>query len=191
MHSGLINVWRGGSCKSIRKCVRVHKRNLRTSTLCENQESLVILTDSSAFSNLTADGQYASLGLTLLGCLAKAQSLIRPFSKIQDITVPDPIALIQKTTIAATNEDDLGEVVSREAVDPAIVDTLEDQHSTASGQDNQFYHVAEKRRKNDQKSVNVSNMQELGPASNPNAKKKSKKKRKRGDEFDDLFSTLL
>lgn len=151
---------------------------------------------------MTADGQYASLGLTLLGCLAKARSVVRPFAKgveAEEVEESKP-AETKAINVAVQQEADLGEVISREKASPqvevgkskksSIIDNEIDIDADEIG--TQTKQVKKKKRKIEslEKQGAVTAVDEASP-SLPMEKAKKKKKRKKADAFDDLFSSLL
>lgn len=149
-----------------------------------------------AFSNLTADGQYASVGLTLLACLAKAKSVVRPFSNVQEGEQKDVVAEVRVEAVPSGGEDDLGEIIKRETLVEAAevkkpkkpimieneIDIDEEDITSRSQQDRK-----NKKRKNPVEESTHS----ISTPDSTAIKKAKKKKRKQGDAFDDLFSSLL
>src|SRR5690349_1042201 len=73
-----------------------------------------------AFSTVVADNQYASLGLMLMGCLARLNKLISlPREREED--EGDKVARVEKTPSRNVfYGEDLGEAVSREEMDESV-----------------------------------------------------------------------
>ncbi|KFY81700.1 hypothetical protein V500_11172 [Pseudogymnoascus sp. VKM F-4518 (FW-2643)] len=76
-----------------------------------------------AFSTVVADNQYASLGLMLMGCLARLNKLIS-FPKDEDEEV-DEVVNVEKTTSShVLHVEDFGEAISREELDGSVNKTV-------------------------------------------------------------------
>jgi ribonuclease MRP protein subunit RMP1 len=149
---------------------------------------------------LTADGQYASLGLTLLGCLAKARSVIRPFARGLEAEEVEESKTEESVVASAQRDNDLGEVISREkpapqvevgkSKKPLMIDNEIDIDADEIG--TQTMQLKKKKRDigslGGQEAIDI--IDEASP-SLPMEKAKKKKKRKKADAFDDLFSSLL
>jgi len=124
-----------------------------------------------------ADNQFANLGLMLVGTLARFRRVIQPFSKIKDEAEDAEIKLDE--SLIKQGDLDLGEVVKREDL------------GRSKDADDEDVHVELGKSKKEKRSAG---MQELGHESMAEStpSKPRKKKRKRGgDEFDDLFGSLL
>lgn len=141
---------------------------------------------------MTADLQYAALGLMLLGCLARARSLIWQFSKRR--TPTDSQTTQSKATQSIPKidfEDDLGEVLKREPIANLEEQQIKVVKSRASSLVNDY--TAENRplnERDDTKPESASPDRDLKHSRSSEPAKKRKKKRK-GDAFDDLFSGLF
>jgi ribonuclease MRP protein subunit RMP1 len=159
--------------------------------LCSIDQSADFLV--SAFSNLTADLQYAALGMMLIGCLARARSLIRQFSNRKTSTEsqtrePEATQAIPEIGL----RDDLGEVLRREPfanLDAQQVESVEERPNSL-----EMVSTLGKYPLNPQAHIEVERAspgRSLKNSRSSTPAKKKKKKNKRGDTFDDLFSGLL
>ncbi|RFU25992.1 hypothetical protein B7463_g10355, partial [Scytalidium lignicola] len=129
-----------------------------------------------AFSNVVADNQYSTLGLLLIGCLARIQKAIRPLRRVEEVkTVVDDIPLPSKT-----DEIDLGERVRRDQADVLDADSnkAEDEEQVTE-------------RKKVKKANENFNDEDKKDGMDSSLPKRPKKKRKKGDAFDNLFASLL
>ena len=135
-----------------------------------------------AFSNVVADNQYATLGLMLMGTLARVQSVIRPLGKeVEEIGEVDEEIEILEEKGDADDGADLGEVITREEVE--LVAKVEKDKDV--GEDEIKLKTTKKKRKIGVVDSSAKKTIEATPSKRP------KKKRKKGDAFDDLFDTLL
>lgn len=166
-----------------------------------------------SFSQLAADNQFAQLGLVLLGVLAQVEAAIAPFLKAEPLPEPEPappavLPSAAQTTRPLVKNDaghlpapfgiasvdiDLGVAVSRDELDDDDVDAAPPDSRPMkkrkdpglnSGSGNS---TTLKKRNAD---GDVSPEPRI-PSSKGVKKIKKKKKRKGGDEFDDLFSSLV
>lgn len=143
---------------------------------------------SRAFTNLTADGQYASLGLMLVGCLARARNVIRPFGNLKQNQ-----EICNNVNDIPTTNDDLGELVKRDSPlgwedDDQTTSVHEDVILASDDQVALPQTSRQKQKKSKRlpgKDVNVLAMEMLGGEKHP------KKKRKKANTFDSLFSSLI
>ncbi|KAK1968094.1 hypothetical protein LY78DRAFT_655640 [Colletotrichum sublineola] len=152
-----------------------------------------------AFSQLAADGQHAALGLVLLGVLARINSAITPLALRQPKRGDEmlPIANLSpshrdavKAKESQTNPEpmDLGVVISRDQVKLAAKPL--DRRSTREDAEAVIAPIASKKKR---KLVDA-------PITEPEPSRRSKEKRsekrlgkksKKGDEFSDLFSSIM
>ena len=163
---------------------------------------------SSAFSNLVADNQYSALGLVLLGCLARVKSVIRQFVEEEKIEGTDSEAevegdvVMEPMTIENERQDDLGEVVDRREILGNLEGPLYDDEVSGEEQEMLEEQIAPETTEETPR-VTISKQgknKRMGPPVNrdesltretPTPSKPPKKKRKKGDAFDDLFSSLI
>jgi ribonuclease MRP protein subunit RMP1 len=143
-----------------------------------------------AFSTLVADNQYAALGLLLIGILARLRTVLEVLGKelgieIEIEEIESPALVEEKEVKAPQNDvsDDFGEVVSRTAV------TVEEDN--VLGEDDQESPVVSKKKDGKKKRKEVEEAQKGKEAMDSTPSKRPKKKRKKGDAFDDLFSGLV
>jgi ribonuclease MRP protein subunit RMP1 len=159
-----------------------------------------------AFSNLVADNQYAALGLVLMGTLARVKRVIRPFGpekirsechsedRLQDLT-----SELEKNDAVLLGEADLGEVVNREEVGKMVASSGKVGGSGAARKDNS----GEGEGSSDEVQINKGKKKRKDVIKESTAEwnavesrtmimttKGPKKKRRKGDAFDDLFSSL-
>lgn len=128
-----------------------------------------------AFSQLAADNQFAPLGLLLLGVLADVHVVVRLLLGEEDGAAASPALRIpevadkgQEAAAGMAAAEDLGVAVSRESI--GLAGHVEGVDSETRGSSNQARDTAPVLR----------------------SREKAKKKRKKqGDEFDDLFSSLI
>ena len=129
------------------------------------------------FSRVVADNQYSALGLMLLGTLASLQRLLAPFRqkvvKEKEAVVLEASKKVSRSTLPGEKDgEDLGERVSRRVED-----------------------VGEKIVRKRQLEEEVGTKKAWPKAERVKEKEKTskpvKKKKKKGDAIDDLFSGLL
>ena len=126
---------------------------------------------------LVADNQYAALGLMLLATLARVRKLILPLvgeAESKDEGLEDAMEAVEQSGL------DLGEVIPRDEIPgcSAKVNGEEVQNGTAM-----------KKLKKERGSGNEEPPSKASIDSTPT--KRPKKKRKKGDAFDDIFDSLM
>jgi ribonuclease MRP protein subunit RMP1 len=132
-----------------------------------------------AFSNLVADNQYAALGLMLLATLARMNRVISPLALKAIVTEP-----VLKEGLVASSAPD-GDVVAREDFGERIergAPTSTKEGNITPKSDNK---AAKKRGFATEETAMNKQVQASATPKPP------KKKRKKGDAFDDLFSGLM
>jgi ribonuclease MRP protein subunit RMP1 len=145
-----------------------------------------------AFSNLVADNQYSALGLTLLGSLARVRSVMGKLLEDEEEGVAEAEVRDETSMQGVEIGDDLGEVVSREEILGDVKDSRDDVDEEVefeqkkSGEQEEGEPSEETQKPTIAKPLKRMKIQETATASKP-----PKKKRKRGDAFDDLFSSLI
>ncbi|KAL5351813.1 Ribonuclease MRP protein subunit rmp1 [Pseudogymnoascus australis] len=76
-----------------------------------------------AFSTVVADNQYASLGLMLMGCLARLNKLIS-FPKDEDEEADEVVNMERTTSSHVLQVEDFGEAISREELEGSVKKTV-------------------------------------------------------------------
>jgi ribonuclease MRP protein subunit RMP1 len=138
----------------------------------------MLMTDvNRAFSNLTADNQFAPLGLMLLGCLARARMVVGGL-KGEDVEKAEDGGGNEQDVLAEERQDDVGEVVKRDEV----------VEQTYEGEQEDGIKVRNSKKQKRKKDAPDKAQKEVGDST---PLKRLKKKRKKGDAFDDLFSSLI
>ncbi|KAG4436962.1 hypothetical protein IFR05_007575, partial [Cadophora sp. M221] len=138
-----------------------------------------------AFSNLVADNQYAALGLMLMATLARIRTVLRGLGKEKEGGGGDEEGGgdARETSgaeeVADTRETDLGEVVSREKI------------AEIKGDEGGVEIQKFKKKKRRETLEDEERRAGAGLEAVPMPAKRPKKKRKKGDTFDDLFAGLI
>ncbi|KAK6349730.1 hypothetical protein TWF696_006009 [Orbilia brochopaga] len=83
--------------------------------LLSRLQDTVIPSSYTAFTHLTTSTQYAGLGMVLLGCLARVYTVLKPITPTARHQKPLPLKQ-PSTKPVKEEEEDLGEVISRESV---------------------------------------------------------------------------
>jgi len=130
-----------------------------------------------AFSAVVADNQFASLGLMLVGTLARAQKVIKPLRK--EIERDKDAEPDLNDALMGQEGLDFGEVIKREETEKNRVGMAEE-----DGEANFVLKNLKKHKGMDEPK------DEIREESTP-AKPRKKRKKKGGDELDALFGTLL
>ncbi|KFY35988.1 hypothetical protein V494_05419 [Pseudogymnoascus sp. VKM F-4513 (FW-928)] len=174
-----------------------------------------------AFSTVVADNQYASLGLMLMGCLARLNKLIS-FPKDEDEEVDEVVKVEKITSSHVLQVEDFGEAISREELEGSVNKTVKElktpkkgKKSTDAGEDlsplGSGLSVSKSSKKVITETVAPESDNAVSPPPTTEKKRKKalektitttstktttpkpqkKKRKKGGDEFDDLFSGLI
>ncbi|KAG0648282.1 RNA-processing rmp1 [Hyphodiscus hymeniophilus] len=136
-----------------------------------------------AFGGLVADNQYAALGLMLIGTLARARKIIGPLrgqvmaGEREGEKIGDRIVEVER------QHQDLGEVIRREDVVSDERPDILDQHGPDGA-------AGPKRLESRKRSVAAAETKSTAAAESISMKG-PKRKRKKGDAFDDLFAGLV
>ena len=149
-----------------------------------------------AFSNLVADNQYSALGLVLLGCLARVKSALAQLVDEEE----DAVSEVGKEVFvevegAEVPSDDFGEIVKREAVLAGLEDDEgeEDERKKRST-------IEETPQLTMSNSAQLESEQPGSPSVDKSSEQdmvvhaprpRKKRKKGKGDAFDDLFSSLI
>lgn len=145
---------------------------------------LIVLADADfnlhrAFTTLVADNQYAPLGLMLLATLSRVRKLILP---LRGDAGDEREAEGGQTALEGIEKDgpDLGEVIKRSEISMA----QEDDEKPQVG--NEVKNPKDKR----ERKVNEDRPGSKAPV-DLTPTKRPKKKRKKGDAFDDIFDSII
>ncbi|ROW12273.1 hypothetical protein VMCG_00514 [Cytospora schulzeri] len=167
-----------------------------------------------AFTQVAADRQFAQLGLALIGVLAQVEAAITPFVEAEPDTATDDeldpprvahTAGVKGDVSVALGTldpppglgDDLGVAISREELDDDDVPSKDETSLPPPGPSSRKGEKKGTLPKPEEKSKAEGGQSRKGKGTEPlragtkDGKKVKKKKRKGGDEFDDLFSSLL
>ncbi|KAB8291800.1 hypothetical protein EYC80_006592 [Monilinia laxa] len=145
-----------------------------------------------AFSQLVADNQYATLGLMLMGCLARLYKVLGNLRVLTAEEIAEKAGTVKET--AKVNEpevgEDLGEKIVRDAPVPGVTESNSDVEEEVKD-DTEVKILKQKKRKpegegSDKKTSKLSSLD-----STPAKPAKKKRKKKGGDAFDDLFDGLI
>lgn len=150
---------------------------------------------------MVADNQYSALGLLLIGCLARIQKAIKPLKRVEEVEE----AVEQEYLIPhKVDEIDLGEKISRDHVhevvhaEPKDVSDCRDDGRTretnmGTDMDRQEEEVTKlpKREKKGKHGAMEDDQAKKTSSIDSSLTKRPKKKRKKGDAFDDLFAGLM
>lgn len=152
-----------------------------------------------AFTQLAADNQYAHLGLALIGILAQVNAAVTPLSSaqvddngipvVQEETIP-PTPMSKTEAHGVADVADLGVSVSREELRRQVIVPEPRVRSTlasADPEENPIHQVHEDLRKRKKRKDEFDDLFDSLQAKDT----KKKKKRKKKDEFDDMFSSLV
>ncbi|KFY74405.1 hypothetical protein V499_05563 [Pseudogymnoascus sp. VKM F-103] len=174
-----------------------------------------------AFSTVVADNQYASLGLMLMGCLARLNKLIS-FPKDEGEEMEEVVKVEKTASSHVLEVEDFGEAISREELEGSVkslktpkkgkksADGLLEAGSTPSS-GRKGLSVSSSTKKVITETVASESDDAVSPAPTTEKKRKKarettvttastktttpkppkKKRKKGGDEFDDLFSGLI
>ncbi|KAE9374371.1 hypothetical protein N431DRAFT_503242 [Stipitochalara longipes BDJ] len=163
-----------------------------------------------AFSNLVADNQYSALGLVLLGSLARVKSILAQLVEEEDAAEPDAGKEgLMEVEGAEGPGDDFGEVVKRDGVLAGLGKLLD--YAVEEGEDERIGRKGtrgkEKRPATEEtEQLTIANLSQLeleqpgrlnidkrpGQDMVVHAQRPRKKRKKaKGDAFDDLFSSLI
>ncbi|KAL0931620.1 uncharacterized protein CTRU02_212574 [Colletotrichum truncatum] len=146
-----------------------------------------------AFTQLTADNQHAALGLVLLGVLASINTAIAPLAPQQSEKGPGEVPVMPSAAPLVTaskkedvNEPDprgLGVVISRDQLRLGIKTEL-------CAPESEFKDATKPKKR--KVTAALDDIGPVKPAKDKKAERKPKKKTsKKGDEFSDLFSSLM
>ncbi|ESZ94513.1 hypothetical protein SBOR_5093 [Sclerotinia borealis F-4128] len=145
-----------------------------------------------AFSQLVADNQYATLGLMLMGCLARLYKILGPLRVLTAEEIAEKVGAVKERTKVNEPEigEDLGEKIVRDA--PTSIVTEDNQKGQKKEEDDKGLKDS-KPKKRKQEAEELERKTSKLPLSDSTLAKppKKKKKKKGGDAFDDLFDTIV
>jgi ribonuclease MRP protein subunit RMP1 len=135
-----------------------------------------------AFSRLVADNQYAALGLMLLGILARVKRVIEPLRGERDEVMEE---VRNEEGLKGDEVLDFGEVIQREEI--LDLGRVNEDRPAEEDEENDAASSNSKKKKR-----SMTTEEAIAPvAEDSNIIKQLKKKRKKGDAFDDLFAGLV
>ncbi|KAF7865744.1 hypothetical protein EAF04_005909 [Stromatinia cepivora] len=145
-----------------------------------------------AFSQLVADNQYATLGLMLMGCLARLYKILESLRVITAEEIAEKTGTVKEETKVNEPEigEDLGEKIVRDAPTSGVV---EDNHAEEKEEveDSEIKKSKVKKRKQEGEALERKTSKLSSLDSTTAKPPKKKRKKKRGDVFDDLFDSLM
>lgn len=143
-----------------------------------------MVNEDRAFSSLVADNQYSVLGLMLLGTLARVKSVLGRLVEDEDENEVemrgDDVAVEAAEVVVEQDEKqshDFGEVVRREEILAAVKEEVGA--------------VTEKKSRPKKRLAIDKDEMSSKAGSTPSKAPKKKRKKGKGDAFDDLFASLL
>lgn len=144
-----------------------------------------------AFSQLVADSQYNTLGLMLMGCLARLYKVLGALRVLTAEEMAEKAGIVKKTTKANEPEigEDLGEKILREI--PTSEVSEDTQKVEMKEEDDEVKKSKPKKRKQDGEVLERKSSKLPSSDSTPAKPPKKKRKKKGGDAFDDLFDGLM
>lgn len=136
-----------------------------------------------AFSALVADNQYAALGLMLIATLARVRRLVLPLKKEVVEEKGDAESILGG--LVGQSELDLGEVIRRVDIEG------KSGKDTSMGEVGEEGEGAEVKKPKNKKRRDTGEASEVKSPADSMPAKRPKKKRKKGDAFDDIFDSLI
>ncbi|TVY20154.1 Ribonuclease MRP protein subunit rmp1 [Lachnellula arida] len=148
-----------------------------------------------AFSTLVADNQYAALGLLLLGVLARLRTVLEMLGEelgieleVDGIEEPGLGGRVEEVVLKEP-EADFGEAVSRSAVEEGVGGNFSVQDLDGDQVAETTLRITKEEKK--RRKRHVEEVQSGNEVVDSTSSKRRKKMRKRGDAFDDIFSSLV
>ncbi|QSZ37862.1 hypothetical protein DSL72_008962 [Monilinia vaccinii-corymbosi] len=140
-----------------------------------------------AFSQLVADNQYATLGLMLMGCLARLYRILGALRVLTPEEIAEKAGAVKETAKVDEPEigEDLGEKIVRGGPVPGM---MEENHKE---DDAGLKKSKLKKRKQEGEVLDQKTTKSPSSHSTPAKPPKKKRKKKGGDLFDDLFDGLI
>ncbi|KAJ8068429.1 hypothetical protein OCU04_003986 [Sclerotinia nivalis] len=142
-----------------------------------------------AFSQLVADNQYATLGLMLMGCLARLYKILESLRVLTAEELAEKAGIVKEEVKVNEPEigEDLGEKIVRDAPASEMVGDTQKEEKNEE-EDSEVKKLKIKKRKQEGEALErKTSKSDSTPAKPP----KKKRKKKGGDAFDDLFDSLM
>ncbi|KAF7935410.1 uncharacterized protein EAE97_008317 [Botrytis byssoidea] len=143
------------------------------------------------FSQLVANNQYATLGLMLMGCLARLYKVLGALRVFTAEEIAEQAGVVKETPQLneAEIEEDMGEKIVR---DVPVSEMEDSQKVERKEEDNTDIQKAKpKKRKQDGEVVEPKTSKLASSDSTPAKPPKKKRKKKGGDAIEDLFAGLI
>ncbi|KAF6805180.1 hypothetical protein CSOJ01_09680 [Colletotrichum sojae] len=140
------------------------------------------------FTQLTADNQHAALGLVLLGVLASINNAVAPLVPGQPQNDASDVPAV--SSVAALVATPLGESKRPDIVDLGVAISRDELREAASKTGRREEPINESRSPPKRKLASLPD-DAVPPETKKSKQKSSKKKSRKGDEFSDLFSSLM
>ncbi|KAF7897986.1 uncharacterized protein EAF01_008952 [Botrytis porri] len=144
-----------------------------------------------AFSQLVANNQYATLGLMLMGCLARLYKVLGALRVLNAEEIAEQAGVVNETPQlnAAEMEEDMGEKIVRDVPVPEVEDNQKVERKEED--DTGVEKAKPKKRKQEGKVVELKTSKLASSDSMPAKPPKKKRKKKGGDAIEDLFAGLI
>ncbi|KAF7886704.1 uncharacterized protein EAF02_003351 [Botrytis sinoallii] len=144
-----------------------------------------------AFSQLVANNQYATLGLMLMGCLARFYKVLGALRVFTAEEIAEQAGVVKETP--QLNEAEIGEDMGEKIVRDIPVSEMEDSQKVErkEGDDTDIQKAKPKKRKQDGEVVEAKTSKLTSSDSTPAKPPKKKRKKKGGDAIEDLFAGLI
>ncbi|KAF7926364.1 uncharacterized protein EAE98_006659 [Botrytis deweyae] len=144
-----------------------------------------------AFSQLVANNQYATLGLMLMGCLARFYKVLGALRVLTAEEIAEQAGIVKETP--QLNEAEIGEDMGEKIVRDVPVSEMEDSQRVERKEENDtdIQKAKPKKRKQDGEVVEAKTSKLASSDSTPAKPPKKKRKKKGGDAIEDLFAGLI
>ncbi|TGO72555.1 hypothetical protein BELL_0441g00020 [Botrytis elliptica] len=144
-----------------------------------------------AFSQLVANNQYATLGLMLMGCLARFYKVLGALRVLTAEEIAEQAGVVKETP--QLNESEIGEDMGEKIVRDVPVSEVEDSQRVERKEEDEtdIQKAKPKKRKQDGEAVEAKTSKLTSSDSTPAKPPKKKRKKKGGDAIEDLFAGLI
>ncbi|KAI9641558.1 RNase MRP subunit [Ciborinia camelliae] len=145
-----------------------------------------------AFSQLVADNQYASLGLMLMGCLARFYKVLGALKVLTAEEIAERDGTVKET--ARVNEPEIGEDLGEKIVRDIPTSVVTEDDERVGKEEEKYVELKKlkpKKRKQEGEVSDKTTSKLPSSGSTPAKPPKKKRKKKGGDAFDDLFDSLM
>lgn len=144
-----------------------------------------------AFSQLVANNQYATLGLMLMGCLARLYKVLGALRVLTAEEIAEQQGVVKETP--QLNEVEIGEDMGEKIVRDVPVSEVEDCQKVERKEedDTDIRKAKPKKRKQDSEVAEPKTTKLASSDSTPAKPPKKKRKKKGGDAIEDLFAGLI